>query len=54
MKNISHFSFCFISEKVLIQSKINCGILNDVSDLSFPKGVHEVCNDPAALLYLIN
>lgn len=30
-----------LSEKVLIQSTTNCGILNDVRDLSYPKGIHE-------------
>ncbi|XP_014469749.1 PREDICTED: putative ATP-dependent RNA helicase TDRD12 isoform X2 [Dinoponera quadriceps] len=31
-------------EKVLIQSRNNCGILSDVTDLSFPKGVHKGWN----------
>ncbi|XP_029663616.1 putative ATP-dependent RNA helicase TDRD12 isoform X3 [Formica exsecta] len=35
----------YLSEKVLIQSTINCGILSDVRDLGYPKGIHEGWNE---------
>ncbi|EFN60811.1 Tudor domain-containing protein 12 [Camponotus floridanus] len=32
-------------EKVLIQSTMNCGILNDVRDLGYPHGIHKGWNE---------
>lgn len=31
-----------ISEKILVQSSIDCDILSDITDLRYPKGIHEV------------
>ncbi|XP_029178829.1 putative ATP-dependent RNA helicase TDRD12 isoform X2 [Nylanderia fulva] len=41
--NYSFKKFC-LSEKVFIQCTTNCGVLNDVRDLSYPKGIHEGWN----------
>lgn len=38
--NYSPEQFC-LSEKIFVQSTMNCGILSDVTDLRYPKGIHE-------------
>lgn len=38
------FLLSVISEKILIQSTIECDVLSDVTDLRYPKGIHEVHN----------
>ncbi|XP_025265669.1 putative ATP-dependent RNA helicase TDRD12 isoform X2 [Camponotus floridanus] len=42
--NYSLKEFC-LNEKVLIQSTMNCGILNDVRDLGYPHGIHKGWNE---------
>lgn len=36
------FLLFVISEKILVQSSIDCDVLNDITDLRYPKGVLEV------------
>ncbi|XP_012057914.1 PREDICTED: putative ATP-dependent RNA helicase TDRD12 [Atta cephalotes] len=38
--NNIHTNF-FLSEKILVQSSIDCDILSDITDLRYPKGIHE-------------
>ncbi|XP_018404160.1 PREDICTED: putative ATP-dependent RNA helicase TDRD12 [Cyphomyrmex costatus] len=43
-KTNSHTKF-FLSEKILVQSSIDCDILNDITDLRYPKGIHQGWNE---------
>ncbi|XP_071638869.1 putative ATP-dependent RNA helicase TDRD12 isoform X1 [Temnothorax longispinosus] len=38
--NKSHTKF-FLSEKILVQSSIDCDALSDITDLRYPNGIHE-------------
>ncbi|KAG5309689.1 VASA1 helicase, partial [Acromyrmex insinuator] len=38
--NNTHTKF-FLSEKILVQSSIDCDILSDITDLRYPKGIHQ-------------
>ncbi|KAG5319174.1 VASA1 helicase, partial [Pseudoatta argentina] len=38
--NNIHTKF-FLSEKILVQSSIDCDILSDITDLRYPKGIHQ-------------
>lgn len=39
-----HVWLSVISEKILVQSSIDCDVLNDITDLRYPKGILEVYN----------
>ncbi|KAG5341799.1 VASA1 helicase, partial [Acromyrmex charruanus] len=42
--NNIHTKF-FLSEKILVQSSIDCDILSDITDLRYPKGIHQGWNE---------
>ncbi|KAL6261063.1 hypothetical protein P5V15_008590 [Pogonomyrmex californicus] len=46
INGIDHHETKFsLSEKIVIQSTIDCGVLNDLRDLRYPRGIHQSWNE---------